>query len=435
VERTKDIAGSSLNRARILYVHHDPGIGGASNSLLCLLEGLDRQHFVPLVVLPNRGPLEDRLKALDVEVMHGPVPTFYHMEHSTLKPWHPHILARSVLSAPGAADWIRRTVGLLNVSLVHVNGSMMIAGAAGARRAGVPVVWHVREVLSRGSSGMRQSIVCNQMRANADVLIAVSRAVAERLPADSDLRVVYNGIDVESFRRGADGVSIRRQFGIPAGVPLYGYVSPIYGAKGCYDFVECARQIKSRVPEAEFLVAGKTPEKAALNLLGDNAVRQALERRVDGVVRMQRLAAQYGLDECMHFVGHRRDVASLFDAMDVMIFPSIGEALGRVLLEAGSMQRPAVAYRSGGTSEVIEHGVTGFLASPGDVRSMADYAVTLARDPELRCRVGTAAEQRIRTIFTSTQMIDNIQGIYRELIENGSRASWIKKVRSIGTAS
>ncbi|MGZ4287563.1 MAG: glycosyltransferase family 4 protein [Solirubrobacteraceae bacterium] len=82
-----------------------------------------------------------------------------------------------------------------------------------------------------------------------------------------------------------------------------------------------------------------------------------------------------------------------FAEADVFVLPTLADALPHVVLEAMAAGLPVIATRVAAIPEVVEHGVTGLLVAPGDVRSLTDALVRLARDPDERRRMGEHGQQ------------------------------------------
>ena len=91
------------------------------------------------------------------------------------------------------------------------------------------------------------------------------------------------------------------------------------------------------------------------------------------------------------------------------------DGLPNVLLEAQSQRLPCVATRVSGIPELIEDGVTGLLAPPGDPVALAATVERLVRDPELRRRLGAAGERRVRSDFSSAIGADRLAAKFRGL--------------------
>ena len=114
----------------------------------------------------------------------------------------------------------------------------------------------------------------------------------------------------------------------------------------------------------------------------------------DGPARAQ-LEQQYQGDRVV-FAGFMQgeELAEAFASADVFVMPSTTETLGFVTLEAMSSQLPVLAARAGGTTDLIEHGVNGWLYDPENAMTMVEGLRELLNQKELRKRLGLAARAR-----------------------------------------
>jgi glycosyltransferase involved in cell wall biosynthesis len=75
-----------------------------------------------------------------------------------------------------------------------------------------------------------------------------------------------------------------------------------------------------------------------------------------------------------------------------------------------------VATRAGGTGTVVRDGESGYLVPTGDVPALAGRLAELARDPELRARLGRAGGEDVRVRFATKRMADELEAIYLRLL-------------------
>lgn len=112
-----------------------------------------------------------------------------------------------------------------------------------------------------------------------------------------------------------------------------------------------------------------------------------------------------------------------YRAADIFAAPSRFESFGLVLLEGMMYAKPVVGCRSGGMPEVVEDGVTGLLALPGDVESLAATLGRLAKDAALRERLGAAARARYEAEFTPERMGEGVLAFLDRVAESRSAGS------------
>ena len=113
--------------------------------------------------------------------------------------------------------------------------------------------------------------------------------------------------------------------------------------------------------------------------------------------RCQRLAAKLGVAERVLFAGWlgSGEVARFLSTCACVAVPSlVPEAYGRVGPEAFRHGRPVVAYDSGGISDWLEHGRSGYLVAPGDIKGLGECLRDLVRSYSLRRAMGEYARNR-----------------------------------------
>ncbi|MFQ5768159.1 MAG: glycosyltransferase [Acidobacteriota bacterium] len=149
-------------------------------------------------------------------------------------------------------------------------------------------------------------------------------------------------------------------------------------------------------------------------IAGDGPLRSELESQ----------AAVLGLRDRVEFLGalSRKAVFAEMGRTDLFFLPSRRAASGdregtpTVLIEAGALGLPCVATLHAGTPEVVLHGETGLLAAERDVPALAEAVIRLARDRELRRRMGAAAMRHIEAGFELESQCARLESIYRRCL-------------------
>ncbi len=113
-------------------------------------------------------------------------------------------------------------------------------------------------------------------------------------------------------------------------------------------------------------------------------------------------------DPHVHWTGFVPDPSSYYALMDVFVFPTHREGLGRVLLEAAAAGRPVVSTRTTGVVDVVLDGATGLLVPPRDPKALADATRTLLTDPELASRMGRYARRMVDEHFDNAIYLNRL---------------------------
>jgi glycosyltransferase involved in cell wall biosynthesis len=232
-------------------------------------------------------------------------------------------------------------------------------------------------------------------------LVAVSPEVRDdlvrlRVAPASKFAVIRLGIDLDQRVGGdVDGrAETRRMLGLSGDPFVVGWVGRMTTVKRTDLVVRVFRALVDRGVDARLL------------LIGDGPDRDALER----------LAHDVGVIKRCLFLGYQEEVARFYDAMDVLLLPSVNEGTPVSVIEALAAQRPAVATRVGGTPDVVRDGVDGFLVDSAEPGELADRLAELARDPSRRAEMGAAGRARVLERYAVDRLVDDVDRLYRELL-------------------
>ncbi len=383
---------------KVLLLNHVSAFGGAERGLLDMATLLRETRYRPLVVLPGNGPLRQRLAERAIDVSCAPVVRMRRTRNAL----------RLMRDAFRLGLCARRLAGLMRrqgVAWVHSNSSTAhLYGGLAARLAGVPAVWHCRDMPTSRRLARR-------MAALATRTVAVSAAVAEALArvgagaaggaqrnGPHPLDVIYNAVDTDEFRERGLRTAARREFDFDVRHFVVGMVAHMSPWKGHVLFLEMARQAARSRAAMGFLLGGA-------DLFGEQARY---------VRRLQDLAQAYGLTDRVRFAGFRDDMPAMYEAMDLLVHPALNEPFGRAVVEAMAMGRPVVALDSGGPREIVRHEVNGLLAEP-DPAALARSVLRLAADAERRHQLARAARVDVHRRFGLERYRQDLLALYGSL--------------------
>lgn len=139
-----------------------------------------------------------------------------------------------------------------------------------------------------------------------------------------------------------------------------------------------------------------------------------------GIEGVRQLVHDHNIESEVFFLGENREIDPYVASADLMLLPSSQESFGLVALEAMSYGVPVIATRVGGVPEVIEHGKTGYLSEPGDISTMANYAIELLSDPDGYQNMSRAAQKRAMEQFCVSKILPEYVAFYEKTL-SGSK--------------
>lgn len=208
------------------------------------------------------------------------------------------------------------------------------------------------------------------------------------------ITVINSGIELNELTgAGIDALIKRRELGIDTSSDnLVAMIGRLEEVKGPEYFIKAAKIVLEKYTPVKFL------------LVGEGSLRERLKAQ----------ARSLKIEDRVIFCGWRDDVREILPIIDILVLPSLNEAVGRILLEAGCLGVPSVASRTGGVPEIILDGSTGILVRRGDALELAEGIVFLLRNPKKRMEIGLAAKEFIKSKFSAGNMIKQIEELYSQ---------------------
>ncbi len=283
----------------------------------------------------------------------------------------------------------------------HVAMKPVLYGSLAAAVAGVPAV--VNALAGMGyvftSSAMKARLLRPLIkkavrwlldRANARLILQNPDDVAAMSAGTvAPKRIVLirgSGVDTTAFAPAAE----------PEGTPVAVMVSRMLWDKGVGELVAAARLLRQcGVPLGVVLVGSPDPENPA-----SIPERQLRDWDASGDVA---------------WWGERSDVAKIWASCHIAVLPSYREGLPKSLLEAAACGRPLVSTDVSGCREVVRDGVTGLLVPPRAAKALAHALERLARDRDLRRRMGAAARDLVAREMSEQVVVAQTMALYRSL--------------------
>ena len=287
--------------------------------------------------------------------------------------------------------------------IVHTHSSMAgVIGRLAAFTARVPVIIHHVHGwgLQEDMSGIVRTLYLGLERLCAritDRMVAVSKptiqtGLAYRICKEDKFSLIYNGIHLEKFRQKVDKKQIRSDLGVSLEHKLVGMIGRLDKQKNPMDFIKAAAMVVEDYPGVQFLIVGDGPLRSDCeNLIGE-----------------------LNLQGKLFLLGFRDDVHRILPILTLTAMSSLWEGLPFVFQESMSAGKPVVANDVDGVGDVVIDGETGYLVLPHRPKEMAERILHLLNNDELCQKMGDIA-QRSSGRFSSRQMLENIESLYKEL--------------------
>lgn len=293
-----------------------------------------------------------------------------------------------------------------NLDILHVHYAIPHAAVAYmakkillAQGRYIPVVTtlHGTDITLVGNNRAFAPVVEFSMN-KSDGVTAVSKSLKEDTLAlfkvDRDIRVIYNFIDFERFRK--TNKEHFKKIIAPNGERIVAHTSNFRKVKRVEDVVYIFQKIREKVP-------------SKLLMIGDGPERQHCEQ----------LCRKIGISEDVRFLGKQDAIEELLAICDLFVIPSESESFGLAALEAMACEVPVISSNSGGLPEVNVHGVTGFLSDAGNVAEMAAHAIELLQNEEMLAQFRANALAQARR-FDIENILPEYESYYREIIEKSA---------------
>jgi L-malate glycosyltransferase len=233
----------------------------------------------------------------------------------------------------------------------------------------------------------------------SDAVTAVSESLRQdtigQLGIQNHIDVIPNFIDPARYELARMSPGARRW--AQPGERLLVHISNFRPVKRVLDVVETFRRVRARVPSSRLLMVGDGPERG----------------KVEQHCRENRMC------DAITFVGSLPLIEEVLVGADLFLLPSESESFGLSALEAMACEVPVITTSAGGLPEVVEDGVTGFLLPVGDVDGMAEAALRLLLDEDLRRAFGAAGRKRAVEVFSQEAVVARYRAIYERVAVSG----------------
>lgn len=361
----------------ILFLQSSSEQYGSGKIILQVLRIYRSEGLTPVVVLTGPGPLAEELKA------EGFIVRIQNLGILRRKYVNPAGLLNRLNKNLKAYRFLDELHSEFKFELVYSNTLAVIVGAYWAKRNNIPHIWHIHEILPGPIPLVK--LLSKMIDSSTPRPIVVSEAVSNHWKPKLKLakpEVIHNGIPYEEFLK--THPNAKSEIGLPVDKLIITMIGRINPGKGQSFFLEMASRISKTYPQCLFVLVGD-PFPGYEHI--QDEIRMAIKAN--------------SLEERVSDLGFRTDIPKVLAATDIFVLPSIlPDSFPTVILEAMASGIPVVATRSGGASEMVLDGETGFLIPIGDVDKGIQALSNLIENEAMRLEMGKAGRARVLTEYS-----------------------------------
>lgn len=196
-----------------------------------------------------------------------------------------------------------------------------------------------------------------------DMTVAVSHFIRNRLIESgfNPYKIIVYSQSREMAQPTVTREAWRKEHSIDADAVVIGSVGRVVDMKGNETLVRVMPAIAEHYSNARLVIVGDGPDKA----------------------RLEQLAKELKVEDKIIFTGALTNIENIYNAFDIVAFPTYWEALGYIPYEAMYYEKPLVASYTGGVPEIVKDGYNGLLVPPADLKGWEEALLRLLGDKEL----------------------------------------------------
>jgi glycosyltransferase involved in cell wall biosynthesis len=373
---------------KILFVINQLHCGGAEQQLVTLCKGLSRRRHDPhLISIYDRLDLRDDLDALKIPIT---------VAHKYGK------MDLTIISR------LCRLIKSFNPDLVHayLPASCLFTGMTKWLGLSTPVVQAERSVnfwKPKWRIGLENVVRTKVARITCNADAVRKHLIGIEGVPPQKVALIYNGLPSERWiRPNTQAIeTAREQINAPPGSFVVASVANFIPVKEHGVLLKAFAEAKARVSNLFLVLIGKGP----------------LEEEI------RKLARELGLGMSTRIISNSTNPLPLLCASNAAILTSSREGCSNALLEAMAAGLPVVASDAGGNTELIDHGLGGFICRIGDTSSVASAVIRLAEEPSLCQEMGLYNARRVEQEFTDDIMTERTLSLYERVLSESRGAT------------
>jgi len=383
------MATGSARKVKIAQVVTRMDWGGAPDIVRILCESLESSYDVKLIIGPSKHLSEKTRLFLDK--FRDNVFIIPHLKRDINPLWDFLALAKLFLLFKAE-----------RFDIVHTHTAKAgFLGRIASWLAGIPTIIYMPHghvfygyfglLMSRVAITVERVVACITDKVMVLTELEKRDLIAFRVTTPDKIEVINSGLELENYRQPVvDVQSKKNELQIEEDISVVGVIARLEPVKGHEYLIEAARMVTEELPRVKFLI------------VGEGSLRNDLESQ----------CKELSVQDKFIFAGWQEDVCSILSTLDILVLPSVNEAVGRILIEAGACGVPVVATNVGGIPEIVRDNVTGVLVAPRSPEDLARAIIDLLNSADKRQQMSIAAEQWIDDRFSAHRMVEEVSNSY-----------------------
>ncbi len=382
-------------KTKILFLHSGAELYGADQILFTIIDNIDKTKYEPIVVLPNNGPLVDKIRNINVEcrIIEYPI--------ARRKYFTPIGVFKYFKEYFKSCKQLKQIILDENISIVHNNTIAVLEGAYLRKKTNIKLISHIHEMIEKPK--IVSKILYKIQLKHSDKVVVVSNSVKKHIiniyPKYLDKIIVINN-GIKSFNIiGKQNIkeNFVKKIDIPINSKIVAIIGRINSIKGQNDFVDSMEELI------------KNNENIYGIIVGDAFSGQ--EWRVS---ELKKYVDDKKINDKMIYCGFLENMVEVYNSIDLLVLPSVQyDSFPTVVLEAMSCGVPTIAYKCGGVEEMIINNENGILVEQHNISELKNKISSVILDDDLRNEMSLNSIKRFKENYMIDAFIDKIQQVYQ----------------------
>ena len=400
----------------VLYIHHCGSFGGASRSLLEMIRAFPSGSIKPHLIT-QKGNVAIIFEKEGIPVIDTlGISQFDNTRYGYYRKFRWLLLVREFFYGFFTLHSIFRAKRKWNnIDLIHINEITNIFSIFISKLLfGKPVIVHCRSVQQNKAAPLRYSFVNTVVAKYADFVIAIDNSVKKSLSINLKTAVVHNGLNMDEGEKNNNSKKFDCLISAPRGYLKVAMVGNLLVFKGVGEFIEAAKYcIDKKLKIVFYLIGGNPDSKDSIRTSILKKIK--LFHNVESDIR--KFIQRFKLDDHLHLIDFTSDIHKVYEAVDILCFPSHLNAVGRPVLEAALFKVPSIVAITNPMDDTIIDNETGICIKPKDPKGLADAIEYFYSRPEEIKRMGELAYKLALKNFDIKKNARKILDIYEQHIK------------------